>query len=144
MNEQTKASDKPAAFVGVACSDLFSAVRPTGWIGKRLDAISGRKYRWNKYLRACRAIPKTSPVAGSTSWKKINARRGHLISKELAAARKNLKQYSRSEELQALQDVAGAVIAAHLIAQNFLLARLLRKLKAENARLEPQTPPKNQ
>jgi len=107
-----------------ASKDLFSAVRPTGWLYERLVNISNpRKHRWNKYLRACRAIPATSPVAGSTSWDKINDRRCNLI--ENRATR-------NEQEFRALQNVADAVKAPHLVAQNFLLARVLRRLKAEN------------
>lgn len=108
----------------VHSKDLFSAVRPTGWLYERLVNISNpRKHRWNKYLRACRAIPSTSPVAGSTSWDKINDRRCDLI--------QNRK--GRDEiEFRALQNVAGAVKSPSLVAQTFLLARVVRRLKAEN------------
>jgi hypothetical protein len=124
MDSQIKTTVGADCDSAVHSKDLFSAVRPTGWMYERLVNISNpRKHRWNKYLRACRAIPETSPVAGSTSWDKINDRRCNLI--ENRATR-------NEQEFRALQNVAGAVKAPHLVAQNFLLARVLRRLKAEN------------
>jgi len=86
-----------------------------------LKLSTSRRVRWNNYFRACKRIPKSSPVHGLTSWEKINNRRCWLITH-----RKN-----RSEtEFRALQDVAGTVASASLVAQNFLLHRKLRRLKA--------------
>lgn len=123
---------KPTHGSAVGSKDLFSAVRPRGWLGERLKNISNpRKWRWKSYERACRRIPKSSPVHGTTSWKEINARRCALIEAEIMASKG--KPFRRSEELQALQEVCDKVRAGNMVAQNFLLGRLLRKLKAENS-----------
>lgn len=123
----------------IGSSDLFSAVRPKGWLGERLKNISNpRKRRWKSYVRACRKIPKTSPVHGTTSWKKINDRRHELIVKEIAEHKKTGKPWTEmehSKELAALQKVCGELCCGPTVASNFLMARLLRRLRAENNEL---------
>lgn len=101
-------------------------VTPKGWLGERLKNISNvKKRRWNIYLRACKKIPKFSPVYGSTSFKKINKRRHNLISKDFLLG---LNPEERVE-YEALQTVAGTVFIGPTIARNFILARLERRLK---------------
>lgn len=105
--------------------DPFADVRPTGWLLERLKNVSNpRKHRWNAYLRACAKIPKSSPLHGCTSWKKINDRRGVLIEKYI-----RLKEPKDAEYL-ALQKVADEAFCGSLVVQNFLLSRLVRRLKA--------------
>lgn len=121
----------------VRCEDLFSAVRPMGWLGERLKNVSNpRKRRWNAYVRACRRIPKSSPVYGTTSWDKINHRRHQLIDREMAAYAKTKKpwsEFTHSAELDALQDVAGEICCGPTVAQNFLMSRFVRRLKTDLA-----------
>jgi hypothetical protein len=105
-------------------TDPYAAVRPKpgSLLDRCLQSISNpRKHRWNAYLRACRAIPKDSPVAGSTSWERINARRMHLIDCDPCG-----EVYD--PEFEALQRVANEYGTADLAAHCFLLARLVRRL----------------
>lgn len=116
-------------------TDLYAEVRPKpgSLLDRCLAALANpRKHRWNAYLRACRAIPKDSPVAGSTSWKKINARRGELIDQHHAEYVFPIDG-SESPELQALQAVAGAMVCRYHAASAFLMARVSRRLQAKLA-----------
>lgn len=111
--------------------DIYAEVRPTGWLAGVLSRVGNpRKHRWNAYLRACRAIPKGSPVAGSTSFKKINARRCKLIPREILAH--TARPFKRSAELEALQKAVGEWLCGPLVVSNFLSARLLRRLQRKN------------
>lgn len=113
--------------------EMFNDVRPkTGPLARALEAISNpRKRRWKSYERACRRIPKDSPIHGTTSWDKINDRRHALIDAEIKARGPFIKgrKFKRSAELQALQDICGEVMAGSLVAQNFLMGRILRRLR---------------
>lgn len=55
--------------------------------------------RTPQYLEACRGIPASSPVAGATAWRAINARRADLVSK-------SRRTPTEREELRRLRDVA--------------------------------------
>lgn len=103
---------------------LYAAVFPKGWLGDRLHNVSNpRRHRWNIYLRACKRIPKSSPVHGCTDWKKINHRRHTLIEKFIN------EDIPKDAEYLALQEIAGVAFCSSTVVQNFLLARILRRLK---------------
>lgn len=95
---------------------------PGGWIWQRLQNVARnpRRWRWNRFLRACKAIPAGSPVAGSTSWKRINARRIELIDRRVRRD---------NREFLALQEVASAVVSPGRIAQHFIIGRNFRRLE---------------
>ncbi len=86
---------------------------------------TSRKLRWNAYVRACRKIPKSSPVHGLLSWKRINDRRHDLIQAAYKSRKKD--RLDEDPEFRALQAVPCG--EASTIVQNFLLARLLRRLE---------------
>ncbi len=112
-------------------SPLFKAVYPKrGLLRRCLDALDNpRKHRWNAYVRACKAIPMSSPIYGTTSWKKINTRRGELIDKRFQ------KDGGRSEleeiEFRALQKIAGQIGAPSLVPTNWLLGRIARRARSK-------------
>ena len=111
-------------------SDLFSGVRPTGFLGRCLEAISNpRKHRWKAYLRACKRIPKSSPVYGSTSFDVLNNRRLDLCEEMFAKEKKSRKEVKESPEFQALQNATSQWLAGPRVAELFLLSRQLRRLK---------------
>ena len=120
-------------------SDLFSGVRPTGFLGRCLEAISNpRKHRWKAYLRACKRIPKSSPVYGSTSFDVLNNRRLDLCEEMFAKEKKSRKEVKESPEFQALQNATSQWLAGPRVAELFLLSRQLRRLKRlypENVRM---------
>lgn len=88
------------------------------------------KLRWNSYIRACRKIPKDSPVCGSISWKRINERRCELINAAFGSGKKDaLVALDRNPEYRALQDVPCG--DASLIVSNFVMGRLLRRMEAK-------------
>lgn len=110
--------------------DLFSGVRPLGFLGRCLDAISNpRKHRWKAYLRACKRIPKDSPVYGSTSFDVLNARRLDLCEEMFAKEKRSRKEVKESPEFQALQNATSQWLAGPKVAELFLLSRELRRLK---------------
>lgn len=102
-------------------------VKPQGWLFHLLDGVlkrAVRKKRWKSYYRACRRIPKDSPVYGTTSWRKINERRCKLIAKHIAC--KDEKKI-KSPEYHALQAVASEICKAELVVSNFVMRRWLRR-----------------
>lgn len=134
MNTQSNSN----AGSGCSSHDLFAEVRPGGMLGRCLDAISNpRKHRWNAYLRACKRIPITSPIYGSTSFDKINGRRHELIAmmfKREDGKTDILPEYDAiksSEEYQAVTNATSEWLCGGLVASNFLMGRLLRRLKAK-------------
>lgn len=123
MNTNTPSLSAPGMSDG---PDLFAqaGVAPGGWLEALLVSVSNpRRIRWNSYLRACRAIPATSPIAGSTSWKAINARRHQLID---GRVRRN------DPEFRAIQAVASTVTTPGRIAQMFVLSRIQRRMEREH------------
>ena len=113
-----------------ATHDLYEAVRPGGVLGRCLEAISNpRKHRWNAYLRACRAIPKDSPVYGSTSFRRINDRRHDLIVSMFGENSSFREEVKESPEYQAVSKATMAWCNGPLIASTFLAARLLRRME---------------
>lgn len=128
MKPKTK-SDHPESAFADGFPVKYTGIKPGGFLERLLVSVAtSRKMRWNCYYRACKRIPKTSPVHGTTSWKRINDRRGQLIDQELRAEHQ-VGKFKRSEELQALQDVCGTIFTHGTIVQNFLLSRMLRRLK---------------
>lgn len=121
-----------AAESGLLRRDLFSEVRPSGLLGRCLDAISNpRKHRWNAYLRACKRIPKDSPVYGSTSFEKINTRRHALIDEMFADAETKSEEIKRSPEYVAVTRATREWLCGPMVASNFLMGRLLRRLQTK-------------
>lgn len=109
-------------------TDLFAEVRPGGSLGKMLDSISNhRKHRWKAYLRACKKIPATSPVAGSTSFQRINGRRHELITEY--HTREDYEGLKASLEYRAVSTATSQWLCGPLVAENFLLGRLLRRMQ---------------
>lgn len=110
--------------------DLFAEVRPKGILGLCLDAIANpRKHRWKAYLRACKSIPKESPVHGSTSFTRLNERRLALCEEMFAKEGRTRKEVKESPEFQALQKATSEWLCGPTVASNFLLSRQLRRLK---------------
>lgn len=122
----------------IESTDLFAEVRPGGMLGRCLDAIGNhRKHRWNAYLRACKRIPKESPVYGSTSFEKINGRRHELIGLMFSfedGETDTTPEYDTiksSEEYQAVSKATSEWLCGPMVASNFLMGRLLRRLQAK-------------
>lgn len=112
--------------------DPYIHVRPKkGVLARAVHGIVShpRKIRWNAYLRACRAIPKSSPVHGTCSWKRINRRRHQLIDRMFRDKRETLPAKQQAE-FEALQKVCGTVASAHAILTLWLSQRLMRRLLA--------------
>ena len=131
MHANLQAPTKSSDAHGVAYDDLFSEVRPTGTLGKALDAIENpRKHRWNAYLRACRNIPASSPVHGSTSFKKLNDRRHELISEMFAADMARESDVKDGPEYKAVSRATSAWHCGPMVASNFLMSRVLRRLES--------------
>ena len=100
---------------------------PSGWLGKALDRISNpKKHRWAKYIRACKQIPETSPLAGCTNFRRINKRRYELI--DAAHASNRVGELKSDPEFQAMQKAVSAWICGPIVAANFLMRRELRKI----------------
>lgn len=115
-----------------ASRDRFSEVRPSGVLGRMLENISNpRRHRWNAYLRACKRIPKTSPVYGSTSFNRLNERRHQLIFEMYEKEKRSSKEARESEEFKALQHATSQWLCGPLVAGNFLLSRLVRRMERE-------------
>ena len=85
-----------------------------------------RRHRWNAYLRACRAIPPSSPVHGSTDFKRLNERRLRMIA---AARRRRKTPLEKDPEFTALQRATAAWLRGPRVAQSFLLHRKLWRLE---------------
>jgi len=116
-------------------ADLFASVRPSpsSLLGRCLDSISNpRKHRWKKYLRACRRIPRESPVHGSTNFHVINARRHDLIDAMYEKEKRCRRAVKESPEYKALDEAVSAAVMGQVIASSFLLSRLLRKIQREH------------
>ena len=114
-------------------ADFYAEVHPGGILGQMLDNIANpRKHRWNKYLRACKAIPKSSPVAGSTSFKRINQRRLEII--HAAFSRDDPAALASDPEKLALSKAVDARCAATTAGSSFLMGRLLRRLQKKHPR----------
>lgn len=100
---------------------------PTGLLGRCLDSITNpRRHRWNRYLRACKKIPKDSPVYGSTSFQKINDRRHEIIREMLPRGRR--KEMKETPEYMALEDCAAAWACGQLTASRFIMRRQFQAL----------------
>lgn len=101
--------------------DRFASVRPkTGPLALALERVlNPRKHRWNRYRRACKAIPKHSPVHGSTSFRLLNERRLALIDD-------TAKTPAIQAEYKALKRACSSWVHPSMIGINFLLARYLR------------------
>lgn len=113
--------------------EFVDIVTPGGYWHQRLSNISNyRMHRWNAYVRACDRIPKTSPVYGSTSFATLNERRHHLIAKRFDGKGRNLDE---DAEFKALQEATGEWLCGPIVAQNFILGRYLRRLKAKHPEL---------
>lgn len=141
---QAIASPETEPRSAVQCGDLFSEVWPGGLLGRCLESICNpRKHRWNAYLRACKRIPKGSPVHGSTSFARINDRRHELISEMFADGSAKYDEIKASPEYQAVSLATSEWLCGPTVASNFLLGRLLRRLRAkhpENERGQAQPP----
>lgn len=95
-------------------------IKPGGFLDRICTRLlTSRKRRWKSYYRACRRIPKHSPVHGTTCWDKINERRCELIG--------NYKKRNK-EEFDALQKVAGELACQEIVVSNFIMGRYMRRL----------------
>ncbi|WP_395734108.1 hypothetical protein [Prosthecobacter sp.] len=107
-------------------SDLLP--KPGTYLRRCLDSIRNpRRHRWNSYLRACKKIPLSSPVHGSTHFDLINQRRVAMIT--AAGRTQTWDTLDADPEFIALQNAASEWNCGQLIAGNFLNGRLLRRLE---------------
>lgn len=106
-------------------------VVPGGFIDRLLRSVLShpKKFQWASYFRSLKRIPKSSPVYGCRSWKKINERRHEVIEQHLGKP-KSVKP----AEFHALQGVE--VRFAGMTVSMFLMSRFHRRLLA---RIEKQT-----
>ena len=113
----------------------FDLVRPkTGVLARALQAIENpRKHRWKAFLRACRRIPKKSPVHGCTSFERLNARRLALIEAMWSHDQSHRRAAKESPEFKALQAATSEWLAGPRVAENFILSRYLRLLKRRHS-----------
>lgn len=99
----------------------WRTVHTGSWLERLLIRVEeSRKIHTNAYLRAVRKIPKTSPVHGTRSWSRINARRHELCK----IARPTKAQREESEILQSIP------IRNSLVVGNLLHNRLARRMNA--------------
>lgn len=109
--------------------EFYHDVFPKGILGDMLESISNpRKHRWNRYLRACKAIPKDSPLSGSTTFQAINNRRHALIS-EAFKGKRDGSSLDTNAEYEALGKAVSAWLCGPDVAINFLLRRKLHRLR---------------
>lgn len=128
----------PGLSIPAQGSPFGDVVVPGGFFDRLLKSIDRRprKHRWNCYLRACKRIPKSSPLYGCTDWKKINARRGMLIDKDFqksiamgdAWTPGTRTWFDTDTECIALQNVADAIVTSCEVAQSFRLRRTANRL----------------
>ena len=83
-----------------------------------------KKVRWNKFLRECKKIPRTSPVYGSTSFKAINERRHQLIRSDIETESEEEKVLSRCVSIG-----AGAYTAVNLLVAKRMIRHMKRQMK---------------
>lgn len=107
-------------------SDLMP--KPGTYLRRCLDSIRNpRRHRWHSYIRACKKIPPSSSVHGSTHFEKLNHRRVEMIAE--AAHTQNWDSLDADPEFIALQNAASEWNCGQLIAGNFLNGRILRRLE---------------
>lgn len=122
---QSTADRVPVMDIG--SRDWLGDVRPTGWLGDVLDRVGNpRRHRWQKYLRCCKAIPKESPVAGSTSFRVLNDRRHMLIDR--ASRTDSYDALDCNPEYRALQKATSAWLCGPMVVSTFLMQRKYNRL----------------
>ena len=104
-------------------------VTPGGFLDRLLRSISRpRKRRWNAYVRACKLIPKDSPVHGTTNFERINGRRHDLINEAFGSGRGG-EELDGNPEYVALCRATDNWACGSSAISRFVLGRKLRRLE---------------